>query len=82
MAPPVKLEDRVAALETQLAELKASHDRTIKLGGWVKYQLIALLKKFGMYESRDGPDAPREPRKAEVKQPQANGQGPAKEVKK
>jgi hypothetical protein len=47
-----KVEDRLAALEAQLADLTASHERTIKLNSWVKYQLIALLKKFGMYEER------------------------------
>ena len=82
MAPPVpvKVEDRVAALETQLAELKASQDRTIKQNGWMKYQLIALLKKFGMYEPRaegNGGEA-RERPPAEKKRPQANGEAAKK----
>jgi hypothetical protein len=54
MLPPTKMEERIGALEKQVTDMKASQDRSIKLSGWVKHQLIICLKKLELYDEKTG----------------------------
>ena len=61
MPPPIKqpasptpaLEARVAELETLVAELQSRQQNNFKTIVWMRFQVVDLLKRAGIYTTRE-----------------------------
>lgn len=51
--PLAALEERVAELESLVAELQARQNSNFKTIVWMRFQVVDLLKRAGIYSARD-----------------------------